>query len=281
MASAPVSRAVVATAARASWLGPTAVLLVIGITAPGRPLREPLLPASAVIQVATAAAAVGLVMGTFAAFASSWYEGARLERRHAVLGIGLDVGLLVMIGIASVVGALSGREVAEELERATRAALRDSPNWNGAGRIGGAIVSVSEVDDETELAKILLRPFGVPYRVLLVSVDNTAGPRDLTIDLEHVTLDAPSGTVRALRRAELASAASIDGPVLEDLPPVLRVPAGSRADGARVFLPRGTSFRDVLAITVRADGSDHVIQGRHFTLAEKRAIDAKRAVAPP
>src|ERR1043165_1040458 len=141
MRSPPVSRGVLATAARASWLAPTAVLLVVGVTTPGGVLPEPVIPASAVIPVTTAAAVVGLLIGTFAAPASAWYEGAGLERRHALLGIGLSAAVLVMTGIASVVGALSGREAAEELERATRAALRDSASWNGGGRVDGAVRS--------------------------------------------------------------------------------------------------------------------------------------------
>jgi hypothetical protein len=183
----------------------------------------------------------------------------------------------VTIGVASVVGALSGREAAVELERATRSALRDSPGWNGFGRIDGMLLSASEVDEGTELAKILLRPFAVPYRIVLVSIDNSAGAHEVTIDLEQVTLHAPNREQHALSRAELAPATGTDRSRVDALPKVLRVRAGERTDGTPVFLPRAASFRDALAITVRADRSDHAIQGRYFTLAEKRAIDTMRA----
>jgi hypothetical protein len=266
-------------AAHASWLAPTVVLLVLGTTAPGGLLPRPVLPASAVIPVTTAAAAIGLVLGTFAALASKWHEDALLERRHALLGLGLSAVLLVMIGVASVAGAVSGREATDELERATRTALRDSPSWNGGGRVDGAFVSASEVDDGTELAKLLLRPFGVRYRLLLVSVDNAVNPRDVTVDLEHVTLHASNREIHPVPRAELALSTSIDRPD-EALPRALSVRAGEHTDGARVFLPSATSFHDVLSITLRVDGSEHTLRGRYFTLAEKRAIDAKRAAAP-
>jgi hypothetical protein len=276
MASPPVPRGVVAVAARASWLVPAAILLVVGAAAPGGLLPVPVLPASVVIRVTTAAGAIGLVIGAFAAPASTWHD-AGLELRHALLGIGLSAVLLVTIGVASVVGALSGREAADELERATRSALRDSPGWNGFGRIDGMLVSASEVDEGTELAKILLRPFAAPYRVLLVSVDNSAGAHEVTIDLEQVTLQTPNGELHALARAELARAPGADRSRIDGLPKIVRVRAGERTDGTPVFLSRATSFRDASAITVRADGSDRTIHGRYFTLAEKRAIDVMRA----
>jgi hypothetical protein len=276
----PVSRAVVAAAARASWLVPALVLLVVGVTAPGGLVAAPVLPASAVIPVTTAAAAIGLLIGTFAAPASAWHEDALPERRHALLGIGLSGTLLVTIGIASIIGALSGRQAAEELDRATRIALRDSPGWNGGGRIEETLVSASEVDAGTELAKILLRPFRTQYSVLLLGIDNSAGSHEVTLDLEHLTLQAPNRQIRALSRAELLHATDPAHAELEDLPKVVHVRAGERMDGVRVFLPQEALLRDVVAITLRVDGSDQTIRGRYFTAAEKRSMDAKRTPAP-
>jgi hypothetical protein len=247
---------------------------VVGLSDKGRSL----LPLSDGVLVATAFATA--VAGLVAA-AVAWVSGATRvpggARRGVILGAGASAVVLCLIAAGSLSGAASGAQAAD-LDRETAAAMRDYPGWNGAGPLGGATVTASEVDPASPLGRRLLRPYDAAFRLVLFSIDNRAGSRDVVVDVENARLLAGEGrSVTAVAPGDLARHV-VDRSAADTIArrSAVSVPRGQRFDGVQAIFPAEASLRDVRGIEVSVDGAARTVPGRYFTLDDKRAIDASR-----
>jgi hypothetical protein len=273
MVDAAVPQRVVALAAGASWLLPLTGLALVGFSEHGAALLP--LSNGSLVLVALATAVPGLAIGVAAWLASTEHER---DRRRAIAGVVMSVAVLVVGGVGSVSGAMSGERAQRELRQAADAAARDFPGWNGGAMLDGANVYALEVDARSELATLLLKPYDQPFRVVLFGVDNRAGNREVVLDLQGVRAHREGGDVAEAAASvdRLAHADhALDSVVLAQLEPV-HVAPGERFDGAQALFAASMSFEDVRSIEIRVDGSVRTLPGRYFTLAEKRAIDQAR-----
>jgi hypothetical protein len=271
MVDAAVTQRVVTLAADASWLLPIAGLTLIGFSEKGAPLLP--LSNSSLVSVAVATAVPGLALGV-----ASFLGSAGAARRRAIAGAAVSAVVLLVTGMGSVCGAVSGQRAQRELRVAIEAAVHDFPGWNGGTVVDGASLSAIEVDAHSELAKILLRPYDLDFRIVLLSVDNRRGNREVVLDRGDASARHEGGIVTPVvtRDEQLAHAVQTQDPVVEAQLEPVRVPAGERFDGALAFFAPTTSFRDVRSIDVRVDGSMQPLRGQYFTLDEKRTIDQAR-----
>jgi hypothetical protein len=250
-------------AARASWLVPTAALALVAIHEQLPRTTVPLL-----LGAASISAVIGLILGVVAFIASP------SARAHALAGAVASAAVLVVSVTSGVAGAAAMREAQRTLESTTTAALRDSPGWSGQGVTGTTHIVASSLDRRTEASKVMTHPFDRPLRVLVLAIDNRTGDHPVVLDLENVHVRVAGGAVRAsVSRDDLLH---MSGEAPPRLAGSVRVPAGERFDLAQVFFAEDVNFRDVEAVELLVDREPLVLQGRYFTLAEKRAIDAAR-----
>jgi hypothetical protein len=259
----PAPPAAIRVAVALSWSLPLAALIALGLS----DRIEWLVPVGRLspyttAKIASAIAAVGLVAGLAAVRARGELERGAVRR--AIAGTAASGAMVVVVIVATASGAASGRQTQIELERASKAALSDAPGWNGGADIDGANVFAFEIDPSTELAEILRRPYDTPYRVVLFGVDNRAGVREVVADFSGARLGHASGAVTS---AVLPVEA-------------VHVSAGERFEGAPAFFAPDESWRDVRWIEIHVDDAVRRLQGRYFTLEEKRAIDAARGRRP-
>ena len=156
--------------------------------------------------------------------------------------------------------------------------MRDFPGWNGGTTVGAASVYAFEIDPGSDLARIMLRSFDEPFRLVVFGVDNRAGDHEVTLDLEGARLRRLGGGVtEAVPRATLlAHAPSAESSLVQTQLAPTRVPGGARFDGMLAFFARGESLQNVQGIEVKVDGAARTVTGKYFTLDAKRAIDASR-----
>jgi hypothetical protein len=269
--------AVVAIASRGSWLLPLAGLTVVGLSDSGGALRA--LTSDARIAIAVVSAVPGLALG-----AGAWLGSVAgdASRRSAIVGAAVSAAVLLVAGVGTISGAISGERARTELAAAADSAVRDYPGWNGGTLIDGASVYAIEVDARSDLARILLRPYDQPLRVVLLGVDNRAGHREVVLDVEGAravrggAIGAPQ-MVPSLTRAERLAHANPDQErVVQDQLAPVTIPAGTQSDVAFALFAPSTSFQDVSAIEVRVNGEMATLHGQYFTLERKRAIDHAR-----
>ena len=140
-----------------------------------------------------------------------------------------------------------------------------------------------EIDGSSDLAKVLLRSFDEPLKVVAFGVDDRAGDHDVVVELDRAVLHHMSGAAgNAVPSAELRRRAvsGEEATVASRLAPV-QVPVGMRVDGVFAFFAPGESLRDVRSIGVRLDGEVREVPGKYFSLGEKRAIDSARGAVTP
>lgn len=275
--TAPPTRLRLVTAlARLSWLVPLCVMAIVGFSEEGGRLLG--LSGHALGLAATVGAAAGLALGMSALLGLRHDAEQVSARRHALLGTGAGLFLLLLTQVASLAGAIAGRDAERELSDAAVSALHDFPGWNGVGVAGAVRLSANGVDSRSKLAKLLLAPFDGAYEVVLVGIDNRSGSAAVRFEPDATRVIHANGRVtRPVPRAEMRAHLQHgqEEALAAHLAPY-RVDAGSRLDNGLLLLSSRDSLEDVRAIEVRIDGKPALIRGRYFTLAEKRAIDAAR-----
>ncbi len=263
-------------AARASWLVPTAALVIVG--------GHESLPRTAVtsppwlLAVAAASAVIGLVLGVTAlGVARRKAELPRSVRANALVGALASAFALVVVAAAGACGSAAMREAQGTLESATAVALRNAPGWSGGGALGATSIVASSLDRRSQASKVMTHPFDRKFRVMLLSVDNRSGDHEVVVDLESVRARVAGGALRSSLPREhlLAHLRSGEDPSRLVVGTV-RVPAGERFDRGQVFFDEDVTLRDAEAVELRVDGATLLVPGRYFTLAEKQAIDAAR-----
>lgn len=262
-------------AARASWLVPTVVLVPIGIQ---ERLPRSVVPSPPLmIAAAGAAALLGLLLGAMVLVVTRRTAELSTElppavRTDALVGTVASAIVLVVVAVADVSGAATMREAQRTLESTTTAALHDAPGWNGGAALGTTVIEASSLDRRTQASKVMTHSFDGAFRVLLLFIDNRAGDHDVVVDLDSVRVRLAGGAVRpSLTRDELRAHLKSG-----EVPPLgtIRVPAGKRFERAETFFAEDITFRDAEAVELRIDGAPVLLQGRYFTVPEKRAIDA-------
>lgn len=224
--------------------------------------------ASAVVGVVLGAAVLGLTQRAASRVPS--------VRAHALGGAVASALVLAVVGVADATGEAAMREAQRTLEDTTAKALRDTPGWNGGATLGNAAIVASTLDRRSQASKVITHPFDRPFRAMLLTVDNRAGDHDLVVDLDRVRVSVGGAMKPSVPRAELRLHCT-KGDCSQVGVGSVRVPAGSRLERAAVFFGEEVNFKDVDSAEVQVDGAAVSLQGRYFTVAEKKAIDADRA----
>jgi hypothetical protein len=236
-------------------------LLMLGLSEKGGAVVQvSRLPAGVLVGATVSIGALGTVAG---AWALRTVRGDGAIQRQAVLGTAASVLLVAVAAVASAAGAASGRGEEADLRRATDAALRNSPGWNGGALVGRTSVFAFEVDPASDLANLLVRGYDHSYRLVLFGIDNRAGSSDVMLEVGGARLHHAGGATTTAARSG-----------------AVRVAAGDHLDGVTALFPPDESFVDMDWIEIRIDGDVRRVPGRYFTLAEKRKIEASRARGP-
>jgi hypothetical protein len=252
--------------AHASWLLPCAGLAVLGLVDRLAPPTRVAPPLALILGTVGAGATLALIARA---------RGSAGMRREALLGLGANALVLVVMMTAVLAGQrarANAQEEAGRLKLAASTALSDEAGWSGTGGDGPVRLFAAQIDARNELARAVARSFNQPFTLVLVGVDNRAGTTDVTLDLSQVGIKLADGTVHAgLDRALLfAGARSRDREVQRHAAPY-PVTRGTALSHAFAFLAPDEAMQDATELVVQLNGRPVVLRGRFVSAAEKQA----------
>jgi hypothetical protein len=255
--------------ARLSWVlvcGAVASLGVLG-RLPG------MAPAPRVLLIgAVMAAAAGLALAVLA------WKG---QRRHAMLGAGASLLVLLVLGLAALSGASLRRSRAAEeagVVRASAAAPLEADGWYGATAVGALRLFALEVDRGGALGRMITDNFTRSFIPVVVGADNSAGGTTVVLDLQGTRLVFADGTAGdVLDRGAILAGARQGGAEARRLHGgPYRIAPGQSLGNGLLFLPPEVVLERVAALSLLVDGNRVTVPGRRLTAAEKRAASGRR-----
>ena len=166
-----------------------------------------------------------------------------------------------------------------------REAFANHAGWFGATRTeDGAVVTLVSIPADDPVARDALPGLAGRFSLAVLSVDNSAGTAQVSIDTDRVTLHLAGGGTRAAMPVR---------PLLREMPsesdraeglrlyaPPFDVPFGQRLNGKPVFFPPATDFASVERVTVRVNGQPLDLPGRYLTVQQKSEL-LRRGVEQP
>ncbi|HVU02074.1 MAG TPA: hypothetical protein VHE30_09990 [Polyangiaceae bacterium] len=260
--------------------GASALLPLAGLTAIGAAARADTSRWEATLDLCQGAAGVGLACGTAALLLGRRAVPVGPATRRAMLGTLASVAMLLLAQLGALSGAADRVHSTALFERAVQEATYDFPGWNGGANHHGARLFAVEIDPRAEFAKLALRQYQRPHRMLLVGADARHAEGPLTLDLGGcVALTSSGASFRGLTREEALADAMPDASPGAVQPRPTSVAKGEQLDGTLAIFPNDASFERTIALEVRVNGEVVRLSGRWFSALEKRRIAAARELA--
>lgn len=200
---------------------------------------------------------------------------------RAVLGIVLNGLLLTITSVAILYGATTARRAkthrkreATEAEEEGKDSFLNYPGWLGSAQHAGAQITVASLPPNSPFARGTMGSFTVRFQILNFSIQNHQSDEPIVLGPESVRLHLADGSVRTVlpHRETLAKAREKPDEWVTRYGGPYRVPPGVALMDAPVFVPPDLDFTQVTSVSARVNGETVVLEGRHYTAAEKQEL---------
>lgn len=262
----PANIPFVRQAARASWVAPLLACIISYIHSL-TDYKEPPEGNKVIIAVLLLFIVAGLALGIIAIL------GTRKHGRNGIMKpaiIGIVVNLFFILLVVSLfVGAT--RESSSENRQLALDAFLKYPSWYGTTKLQDTIVTVSSLNDSSQVARGLNMNFMMNVSVLFIRVDNSAGKNKLTVDPSSLRLNVADEKVQPSlpTRTVLQTAKKNKEKLLKQYSGPFQIASGEQLTQCIAFIPYGFDMSKVISISLLVDGHDILVKGAYMTSAQK------------